>query len=62
MSYDDAVDAYHKFVTSRTHWIYSQPSGCLSTFRRGVWYLHNMHGLLAQVGCRSGRVFWPRPD
>lgn len=59
MTLEDAIEIYHDWFGDDSRVLYKQPSQSSSFYSRGVWYLGNINGLLAKVGSRSRKVFWP---
>jgi hypothetical protein len=59
MTFYDAIEIYLKWFADESRLIYRQPSRSSFFYSHGAWYLGNINGLLAKVGCRSRKVFWP---
>lgn len=55
MEYDTAVKVYRRWAEPEGL-VPMCPSEDGSYCTRGIWYLHNVNGLLVRVGTRSRRV------
>lgn len=58
MEFNEAIAIYIKHVEENEPGAQApQPNAQLSELTNGVWYLRNMHGLLARVGISKKQVF-----